>query len=124
MGKKQANIRTSKKGFFKLWLDLTRPFHKLTDQEIEVVSLLLFYHNEFKEETTNVKMLWKFIFDYDTKQKIKKELGMKDQGLQNVLTSLRRKKVIINNSINPVYIPDLNKGDKDFKIIFNLIVNE
>lgn len=124
MGKKQANIRTSKKQFFKHWLNLTKPFHKLTEQEIDVVSLFLYYHNEFKDGTTNKKMLWKFVFDYDTKMLIKKELGMKDQGLQNVLTVLRKKKVIINNTINPVYIPDLNTGDKDFKIIFNLLINE
>jgi len=124
MGIKQANIKTGRKHFFKHWLVLIKPFHKLTDQEIDVVSLFLYYHYEYKHGTTNEKMLWSYVFDYDTKMQVKKELGMKDPGLQNVLTALRKKKVIINNRINPAYIPDLNKKDKNFKIVFNLLFNE
>lgn len=121
---KQANIKCSRKLFFKHWLRLTRPFHKLTNKEIDVVALLLYYHDEYKNETKNKKMLWKYVFDYETKMLIKKELdNMKDQILQNILTSLRKKKVVINNKINPVYIPDIKKGTDNFKIIFNLIIN-
>lgn len=124
MGKKQANIKTSKKLFFKHWLNFTKPFHKLTNKEIEVVSLLLYYHSKYREETNNNKILWKMIFDYDTKMLIKKELdNMKDQILQNLLSSLRKKKVIVNNKINPVYIPDLDKDSNNFKIIYNFIIN-
>lgn len=123
MGKKQANIKTDIKLFFKYWLNFTKPFHSLSDREINVVSLLLYYHHIFKKETTNEKMLWKMLFDYDTKMLIKKELdNMKDPILQNILSSLRRKKVIVNNKLNQAYIPDIGK-DNNFKIIFNFLIN-
>lgn len=123
MGERRATIKTGKKLFFKHWLNLIKPFHKLTKQEIDVMSLFLYYHDKFKKETTNKRMLWKFVFDYETKMLIKKELNMEDQGLQNTLTKLRKKKVVINNTINAAYIPDLRKNDKSFKIVFNLLIN-
>lgn len=116
---KIANINISIKDLFKRWLEVTKLFNKLTNQEIDVLALLLYYHYKYKQEITNDKILWKILFDYDTKHLIKEELDIKDQGIQNVLTNLRKKGIIDNNKILDVYIPELEKDSKNFKIIFN-----
>lgn len=122
---KQANINIQLKDLFLRWLDITSAFHNLTKQQKRVLSLLLYYHYNFKLEITNNKILWKLVFDYDTKAKIKEELGIKDSVLQNILTKLRKDKIINNNVISPAFIPALEPGSKVFKIIFNFnIIHE
>lgn len=116
---KQANINVNFKGLFKHWLDITKSFHKLTNQEQSILSLLLYYYYEYKKEITNETILWKMVFDYDTKAKIKEELGMKDQVLQNNLTKLRKKNIVQDNQIVKTYIPQLSEDVKNFKVIFN-----
>lgn len=122
---KIANINVSRKRLYYRWLEITKPFHKLTSQQHNILSLLLYYFFEYRKDISNDKLCWKMVFDYDTKQLIKKELGIKDPNLQNVLTTLRKKGVVIDNEIVSTYIPNIEKDSKNFKIIFNFnIVDE
>ena len=65
---KIANINIKLKDLFFKWIEITRPFHKLTNQQQSVLALLLYYHYKYKKEITNSKILWKMVFDYDTKK--------------------------------------------------------
>lgn len=122
---KTANINITLKKLFRQWLEITRPFHQLAKQQQDVLALLLYYHYQLKKDITNEKVLWKMVFDYDTKMKIKKELQIGDPTFRNNLTILRKKNIIIDNRIVPTYIPELTNKAKNFKIIFNYnIVNE
>lgn len=117
--KKVANINISLKDLFSKWLEVTSFLHKLTNQQKEVLSLFLYYHYKYKSEITNETILWKVLFDYDTKMLIKEELNMKDAGFQNVLTKLRKKNIIHNNRISKLYIPEITKESNRFQIVFN-----
>ena len=119
---KQANLNVKLKDLFFRWLDVTKTFHKLNNQQQQVLALLLYYHYKYKKETTNDKILWKIVFDYDTKIKINEDpvFGEKGlTGLQNILTVLRKKNIIIDGKISPFFIPDLTKDSNNFKVIFN-----
>jgi hypothetical protein len=116
---KSLNVNVHLKTMFKLWLEITTTFHKLTKQQISVLALLLYYHHELSKEITNNKIIWKMTFDYEVKEKIKKELDMADAGFQNVLTRLRKKGIIIDNKIVSTYIPKLEANSKNFRVIFN-----
>lgn len=120
---KVANINTNIKSFFRRWVQFTEPFHKLNNRQQQVLSLLLYYHYILKQEITNNKILWKEVFDYDTKVKIYSELEIHTTGLENILTQLRKKNVIMDNQISPVYIPDLDKNSKTFTIKYNFRIN-
>src|SRR5699024_2608949 len=125
MNKKVANINIKIKDLFNKWLDITASFHKLTPQPKEILALLLYYHYQYKKEITNDKILWKIVFDYDTKMKIKEEMGIKDQAIQNALTLLRNKNIIVNNKISEGFIPTFSKDSNTFQIIFNFnIIDE
>ena len=122
---KQANINIPIKKLFKKWLDITNSFHHLTKQESNVLGLLLYYNYKFKQDITNQNIVWKMVFDYETKALIKKELNMKDSVLQNVLTKLRKSGIIKNNKIVETFIPKLTQGSKEFVIIFKFnIIHE
>jgi len=116
---KALSVNIKLKTLFKTWLQITRVFHGLTKQQLDVLALLLYYHYTLSQEITNNKILWKIVFDYETKSKIKEELGIADAGLQNVLTQLRKKNIVNDNQIVSTYIPNIEKGSSSFKIIFN-----
>lgn len=122
---KSANLNVKVKNFFFRYIEFLQPFHKLQKQQYTVVALLLYYHYKFSKEITNNKILWKTVFDYDTKILITEELGITTQGLENIYTKLRKSKVIIDNEINPVYIPQMDKNNKTFTININFkIIDE
>lgn len=121
---KVATLNIKIKELFSRWLDITRAFHKLTNQQQQVLALFLYYHYQFKKDTTNQKILWKMVFDYDTKLKIREDDVFKDKEmsnnvLHNIITGLRKKGIIVDGQISPMFIPDLTQDSKSFKVIFN-----
>lgn len=121
---KIANLNVTIKELFFKWLDITKSFHKLNNQEQQVLALLLYHHYILRKDITNVKILWKIVFDYDTKLKIKEEINMNDAILQNILSKLRKKNIIKDNQINPYFIPDLDLNSNNFKVIFNFNIKD
>lgn len=127
---KTANLNVTIKNLFFKWLEVTKSWHKLNNQQQQVLALLLYYHYIYKKDITNNKILWKIVFDYDTKLKIKEDpifkKGLSDNSLQNILTFLRKSKIICDGEISQLYIPDLSEKSKNFKVIFNfnIIDNE
>jgi hypothetical protein len=122
---KQATQNIRLKDLFLKWLEITKSFHGLTNQQSSILALFLYYHYGYSKEITNNKILWKMVFDYDTKQLIEDELGVSNQVIQNFLTFARKKGIVNNNVISGGYIPDLSKDSTNFKIIFNFnIINE
>jgi hypothetical protein len=116
---KIANININLKKLFSIWLDITEPLHNLRTQEKRVLSLLLYHYYILQKEITNDSIVWKVLFDYDKKLEIRKELDIKNPSFNNVLTSLRKKNVIINDKISNIYIPNIEKNANNFKIVFN-----
>lgn len=127
---KIANMNVKLKDLFFKWMKITSPFHTMNNQQQQVLALLLYYHYQYRKDITNNKILWRVLFDYDTKLKIKEddvfENGLSDSALQTILTNLRKKNVIVDGEIAKVYIPELDLKANNFKIIFNfnLIDNE
>ncbi len=118
-----ANLNVKLKNLFFKWLDILKPWHGLNNQQQQVLALLLYYHYLYKKDTTNNKILWKIVFDYDTRLKIIEDevfkKGLTVSALNNILTVLRKKGVIIDNQISKVYIPELDMKSKSFKMVFN-----
>lgn len=126
---KNINIKTleiSEKGFFRLWLDFLKPFHKLRNKEIEVLSLLLYKRYLLKKKISDNAIVDKYLFDREIREEITKEMGYSSlQVLSNMLTDLRKSEVIINDRINSVLIPNLENGADNFRLMFNFkIKNE
>lgn len=125
MNIKEANLKVKLKTFFFRFVEFLYPFHGLTDRQQKVLALLLYYHYELKQQITNDRILWKEVFDYDTKVKIYSELGIQSTALENLLSQLRKKKVIIDNQISGVYIPLIDSKSKVFSLKFNFnIIHE
>lgn len=116
---KVANINVKVKDFFYKWIDFTKPFHKLNPQQSKLLALLLYHHFRLSKEITNNKILWKQVFDYDTKLLVCEDMNIQSAALENLLSKLRKKNIIINNQITPNFIPSINRKTKEFKLTFN-----
>lgn len=122
---KVANINVKLKSFFIRYVEFTAPFHKLARQQQHVLALLLYHHYRLKQEITNNKILWREVFDYSTKLSISEDLNIQQGALENLISQLRKRGVIINKQISPVYIPEISNKSKQFSITFNFnIIHE
>jgi hypothetical protein len=86
--------------------------------------LILYYRYELSREVANKDLVNKLLFATDTRNQIRGDLGgMSQKVFNNLLTSLRKKGVIMSgNVINPVLIP--NMTEDGFKLIFNFEIHE
>lgn len=95
------------------YLNTIYKFHKLTDKEIDiVVEFILTYYEisvTFKEASKSTKLINKLLFDTDNRKMLQQKLGLKEEVFNNYLSKFRKKGVLINDMLNPSYIPPAGK---------------
>lgn len=114
------NLKTKENNFFKIWLMILQPFLSLRKQEINVLSKLLYFRYSISKDVKNKAIVDELLFNTKTRNKIRKELEMESYAFNNVLSSLRKKKIILNNSINNKVIPIVEEDFKNFKLVYNI----
>lgn len=110
---------TTELKFFKYWLEFLKPFHKLTDREIDVMASLLKERFELSKVVNDIDILNRLVLSEDTKRKVREECGVTSTHLQVIMTKLRKNKVIINNEINPKFIPRIDKDTDNFQLLLS-----
>jgi hypothetical protein len=119
------SISTSLKGkFFKQWFKFLLPYHGLTDREIDVAAKLLLKRFELAKVISDVNILDSVLMSEDTKRTIREDLGIKHQHFQVIMSKLRKSKVIIDNKVNPRFIPNLKEENGNFKLLLLFSFNE
>lgn len=111
--KKQFNLKAENKiQIFQIWLasiNWTLGKNQLTESELEILSYFLYYNDKYKSiQDYNVRM--DLLFSTTVKTKIKEEFGISTHKMETYLNKLRKKGIIINNSLDPklVIYPDSN----------------
>ena len=103
--------------FFKLWLKFLKPFHNLANREIDVMAELLKHRYNLSKVITDPEILEKVTLGEDTKKKIREDCGMTVQHFQFLLRGLKNSKMIIDNKINPKFIPNITKENGYFQLM-------
>ena len=106
-------IPCSLSDFFKYWFLFLEPFHNLTNREVDVITSFVRQRYELSKVIKDNEILDKVAMSEDVKKKVREECGITLQHFQVILGSLRKNKVIVNNRINPKFIPSL-KEDSDY----------
>jgi hypothetical protein len=116
--KKEIPIRTKDKKFYRQYLRLMAPITKLQEKESDVLAYILYYNNKYRDLPEDVK--WRMVFDTSTRKVIQTELKMSPAHLANILSSLRKKKVLTEeNKISAGHIVEFN--DSEFLLTFKFI---
>lgn len=103
--------------FFRHWFQFLAPFHHLTDREMEVAACILKHRYELSKVILDSNLLDKVVMSEDTKAKIRKECEISLAHFQVIVSKLKKNKVIIDNRINPKYIPNIS-NDNYFRLMF------
>lgn len=110
------------KEFFRYWFLFLGPFHNLTNREIDVVVEFLLHRFELCSKISDPEILNKVLMGEDTKRQIREDNNITLQHFQVIMGKLKKKKVIIDNKINPKFIPNIQKDD-NFKLLLLFDMN-
>lgn len=103
--------------FFRYWFMFLKPFHKLTDREIDVITSFVKHRYELSKVIKDNDILDKVVMSEDTKRKVREECGITLPHFQVIMGKLRSSKVIIDGKINPRFIPNIEEEDGFFKLL-------
>ena len=111
-------IPTSTEGkFFKYWFEFLRPYHKLTDREIDVIASFVKHRYHLSKVIKDPDILDKVTMGEDTKRKIREDCNITQAHFQVIMTKLKKSKVIEDGKINPKFIPRLEEDSKSFQLL-------
>ena len=91
---KIVKVNTATLGFSKAWLTLFNGSLKLTDRELDLLSVLLDKYMEFRDEGLNEPFLSKFVFSTETKREVQATLDINSAYFQNIVSNLAKKGVL------------------------------
>lgn len=103
--------------FFKYWFMFLKPFHHLTEREMDVIISFVKQRYELSKVITDNNILDKVTMSEDTKRKVREECGITLPHFQIVMSKLRKSNVIVDNKINPRYIPNVKEENGSFKMM-------
>lgn len=104
--------------FFRYWFEFLQPFHKLTEREIDVITSLVKQRYELSKVIKDDEILDRVTMSEDTKRKVREECNMTLPHFQVIMGKLRKSKVIIDNKINPRFIPNIREDSGTFQLLF------
>ena len=105
------------KEFFRMWLNFLRPFHLMSDRQVDVAATMLNLRFELGRVITDEFLLDKVVMSADSRRRIEEECGVTPEHLQMLLTKLKRANFITDGKINPRFVPRFNDGDDSFKLM-------
>lgn len=105
--------------FFRYWLEFLRPFHKLTDREIDILAAFLKERYALSKMVNDHNLLNKLTMSEDTKRKVREECGITQSHFQVSMTKFKKNKIIENGIINPKFIPRIEDGSKNFQLLLS-----
>jgi len=103
--------------FFKYWFMFLRPFHNLTEREMDVITSFVKQRYELSKVIKDNEILDKVTMSEDTKKKVREECDISLPHFQVIMGKLRKNKVIIDGKINPRYIPSVDEENGSFKMM-------
>lgn len=126
---KKANnivrIPTSLNGkFFKYWFEFLKPFHKLTNRELDVIAGLVKHRYELSKVIKDTDILDKVTMSEDTKEKVRIECKLGKPYFQVIMSKLRHNNLIIEDRINPRFLPNIKGEDNNFQLLLLFDFNE
>lgn len=103
-------LKCTEDSFYRMWVEFLAPFHKLTSRERDVAARLIMHYFKFKESISDPEVVRDLLWSRKSRKDIMDALGMSQAHFQIIFAKLRSKGFILNDDINPKYIP--HKGDE------------
>ena len=118
-----VRIPTSIKGnFFRYWFEFLKPFHKLTDREIDIITALTKHRYELSKVIKDNDILDRVTMGEDTKRQVREECNITLPHFQVIMGKLRKNKFIVEGRINSKFVPKISEEEDNalLMIVFEL----
>lgn len=118
-------IPTSLHGnFFRMWIEFLTPLHNLTNREKDVVAAFIKARFELSKSVSDEDLLDRITMGNDVKEKVKKECNLSGPFFQVIIGKLKKTGVIVNDKINPKFIPrNIKHEDNAFQLLLYFDLN-
>lgn len=93
--------------FFQWWMRFLTPFHALTGREMDVAAALFQRRYELSKSVSDPILLDKLVVNSDSQAVVEKQLGLTHNYMKVILTKLRKCNVILEDRLNPKFIPNV-----------------
>lgn len=103
--------------FFKWWLEFLKPVHHLTDRQMDVVAAFLKRRYALTQKITDTALVDKILMSQEMKTEVREECSMSLSQFRVLLSTLKQKKIIVDDKINLKYVPNIQKGISDFRLL-------
>lgn len=110
--------------FFRYWVEFLAPIHKLNKRDADVFASLLFERYKLSKAISDNGLIKNVLTSQNVRQEICDFQKMTRSHFNMSLVSLRRHKVLVEDDINPKFIPVFTNGEGDYKLIINFNINE
>lgn len=105
--------------FFKVWFTFLKPYHNLTNREVDVVASFAKERYELQKVISDKKILDEVAMSEQTKAKVREECNLKLPHFQVIMSKLRSNKIIIDGRLNPKFLPTIKEGNKELNLLIN-----
>lgn len=102
--------------FFKYWFEFLKPFHSLTEREIDVISSFIKLRYELGKVIRDETILDDVVMSEESKRKVREEAGVSLAHFQVIMGKLRKSGVIVDGRLNHKFIPNIDEGNS-FKLL-------
>ena len=104
-------IPTKRSKFFEYWFKFLGPFHNLTNKEITVAAALVENRCKLAKSVVNKDILDSLSLSVESRKQVREACNITPAHFNVILGKLKKSKIIIDNRINPKFIPNVNDGD-------------
>ena len=103
--------------FFKYWFMFLKPFHDLTDREMDVAASFIKQRYELSKVIKDDDILDKVTMSEDTKKKVREDCKVTLPHFQVIMGKLRKNSIIVNGKLNPKFVPNLDEETGAFQLM-------
>lgn len=107
------------KSFFKYWFEFLRPFHNLTNREMDVIAAFVKHRYRLSKVVSDQEVLDQLVMSDDIKRKVREDCNISQTHFQVIMTELKKNKVVENGKINPKFIPRIDGDSNNFQLLLS-----
>jgi hypothetical protein len=91
---------------------------------MDVAAAFLLKRYELSKVISDSNILESVLMNEDTKRSIREECDVKHQHFQVIMSKLRKANIIVDNKINPRFIPNIKEGKESFNLMLMFTFND
>jgi len=116
------HIKATEEQFFKLWVNMLQPFLKLRQQEVTTLAKILYHRHKISLKLNDKTAIDNLLFSEENRRTMRNELKQEAYTFNNILVILRKKKLVIDKTVNQVIIPNVEENFQNFTFTYAISI--